>query len=104
MYTLSLDDKRYIKALENALQKLLNVPVQSSVSNEWVIFKLNYLNVNKKDIENLLNQLRSAKMAYTIYLEDDFVKFTLKIQDLIYFASKLTLNGYIQELENYLDS
>lgn len=104
MYTLSLDDKRYIKALENALQKLLDVPVQSSVSNEWVIFKLNYLNVNKKDIENLLNQLRSAKMAYTIYLEDDFVKFTLKIQDLIYFASKLTLNGYIQELENYLDS
>lgn len=104
MYTLSLDDKRYIKALENALQKLLNVPVQASVSNEWVIFKLNYLNVNKKDIENLLNQLRSAKMAYTIYLEDDFVKFTLKIQDLIYFASKLTLNGYIQELENYLDS
>lgn len=104
MYTLSFDDKRYIKALENALQKLLNVPVQSSVSNEWVIFKLNYLNVNKKDIENLLNQLRSAKMAYTIYLEDDFVKFTLKIQDLIYFASKLTLNGYIQELENYLDS
>lgn len=104
MYTLSLDDKRYIKALENALQKLLNVPVQSSVSNEWVIFKLNYLNVNKKDIESLLNQLRSAKMAYTIYLEDDFVKFTLKIQDLIYFASKLTLNGYIQELENYLGS
>lgn len=103
MYTLSLDDKRYIKALENALQKLLKVPVQSSVSNEWVIFKLNYLNVNKKDVENLLNQLRSAKMAYTIYLEDDFVKFTLKIQDLIYFASKLTLNGYIQELENYLD-
>lgn len=103
MYTLSLDDKRYIKALENALQKLLNVPVQSSVSNEWVIFRLNYLNVNKKDIEDLLNQLRSAKMAYTIYLEDDFVKFTLKIQDLIYFASKLTLNGYIHELENYLD-
>ena len=103
MYTLSLDDKRYIKALENALQKLLNVPVQSSVSNEWVIFRLNYLNVNKKDIEDLLNQLRSAKMAYTIYLEDDFVKFTLKIQDLIYFASKLTVNGYIRELENYLD-
>ena len=87
MYTLSLDDKRYIKALEKALQKLLNVPVQSSVSNEWVIFRLNYLNVNKKDIEDLLNQLRSAKMAYTIYLEDDFVKFTLKIQDLIYFAT-----------------
>lgn len=103
MYTLSLDDKRYIKALENALQKLLNVPIQSFVSNEWVIFRLNYLNVNKKDIEDLLNQLRSAKMAYTIYLEDDFVKFTLKIQDLIYFASKLTLNGYIRELENYLD-
>lgn len=103
MYKVTYDDKRYALATNKALVSFLKTDVLFKFIKDWISFSFNYENVQKENVEKLLKEIRTCPVPYTLYIEDSYINFNIKIEDLSYFGNKLALKGYIYNLEAYLN-